>query len=309
MATDTNNSSKQLANGLGWFSIGLGVAELATPNLVAKLIGVNDGSTTKKILRSYGARELAAGVGILYGSNPSGWLWARVAGDVLDLSSLVKAMTSDDNKRGRAIAATAAVVGVTVADVRCAMQLANSKSNQQNGRSSTMISSSIIIGRNVDEVYGFWRNFNRLPEILDRLEAVQTLDDKRSHWKLSLPLGRTLEWDAEITHEQPNSRIAWRSVSASVPHSGEVRFEPAAGGRGTKVTVEIRPEGHSTIFAKPFALAPEQHVIIALHNLKQLLETGEIIKSDASIHRGIHAAQPPADFPAGNNGLRSAAAV
>ena len=145
MATDQGVSSRQIANGLGWFSIGLGLAELAAPNLVASLIGVADDSKTRNILRFYGAREFAAGVGILSDSNPSRWLWARVAGDLLDLSSLSKAMTSDENDRGRAIAATAAVVGVTVADVWCAMQLSNGEGASGQARQSTApISSSII---------------------------------------------------------------------------------------------------------------------------------------------------------------------
>ncbi len=60
MATEQRVSPQQLANGLGWFSIGLGLAEIATPNLVANLIGVTDDSKTRKVLRFYGARELAA---------------------------------------------------------------------------------------------------------------------------------------------------------------------------------------------------------------------------------------------------------
>jgi hypothetical protein len=54
---------------------------------------------------------------------------------------------------------------------------------------------------------------------------------------------------------------------------------------------------------------PEQHVKVALHNLKQLLETGEIAKSDASIHRGMHAAQPPQQYEAAGAGVRTAASV
>jgi uncharacterized membrane protein len=309
MAAEQRTSSQQFTNGLGWFSIGLGLAEIATPNVVADLIGVRHDSKTRKILRFYGARELVAGIGILSQSNPSGWLWARVAGDLLDLSSLGKAMASDENARGRAMAATAAVVGVTVADARCAMQLTSAKSGGQTRRGAAAIASSIIIARNPDEIYEFWRDFTRLPEIFDRLDSVQAVDGKRSHWKLALPMGRSLEWDAEITGDQPNSRIAWRSLSSSAPHSGEVRFQPATGQRGTKVSVEIRPEGVSTGFGKLAGLVPEQHVNIALHNLKQLLETGEVVKSDASIHRGMHPAQPPLEYPGTGEGLQAAASV
>jgi uncharacterized membrane protein len=309
MATAQRVSSQQLANGLGWFSIGLGLAELISPKAVSALIGVNGGGGTKKILRFYGARELAAGVGILSGTNPPAWLWARVAGDLLDLSSLGKALVSDDNERGKVIAATAAVLGVTVADVRCAMQLTTAKNGKQNHEDAPTITSSIIIARGPDEIYGFWRDFGRLPEIFDRLQSVQVRDERHSHWKLALPMGQTIEWDAEITDTQPSSRIAWRSLSSSAPHSGEVRFEPATGQRGTKVTVKIRPGGLSAGISKLVGFVPERNVKIALQNLKQLLEVGEIVKSDSSIHRGMHAAQPPEHFPATPERMRAAATV
>jgi len=310
MATEQRVSPQQLANGLGWFSIGLGLAKIATPNLVANLIGVTDDSKTRKVLRFYGARELAAGFGILSQSNPSGWLWARVAGDIVDISSLSKATTVDDNDRGKAIATAAALIGVTLADVYCAKQLSNGAHNAQSRTSTiTSISASIIIARDRNEIYGFWRDFERLPQIFDRLDSVRTFGDQRSHWKLALPMGRSVEWDAEVTDDQPNSRIVWRSLSSSAPHSGEVRFEPATGNRGTKVHVEIRPEGLGTSLGTLFGLVPKQLVNIALHNLKQLLETGEIAKSDASIHRGTHAARPPEQYVAAGEGMRTAASV
>ncbi len=310
MAIEQRVSPQQLANGLGWFSIGLGLAEIATPNLVANLIGVTDDSKTRKVLRVYGARELAAGFGILSQSNPSGWLWARVAGDVVDISSLSKAMTTDDNDCGKGIVTAAALIGVTLADVYCAKQLSNGAGNSQSRTAATSsITGSVIIARDRNEIYGFWRNFERLPQIFDRLDSVRTLGDRRSHWKLALPMGRSLEWDAEITDDQPNSRIAWRSESSSAPHSGEVRFEPATGNRGTTVRVEIRPESFGASLGKLFGLVPEQHVKIALHNLKQLLETGEIAKSDASIHRGAQAAQPPQQYVGAGEGMRTAASV
>lgn len=310
MATEQRVSPQQIANGLGWFSIGLGLAEIATPNLVANLIGISGDSKTRKVLRFYGARELAAGFGILSKSNPSGWLWARVAGDLLDISSLCKAMIADDNDRGKSIATAAALVGVTLADVYCANQLSSGTENSQSRATATnSIEASIIIARDRNEIYAFWRDFTPLPEIFDRLDSVQTFDNGRSHWKLALPMGRSLEWDAEITDDQPNSRIAWRALSSSAPHSGEVRFEPATGNRGTKVRVEIRPEGLGTTLGKLFGLVPEQHVKIALHNLKQLLEVGEIAKSDASIHRGMHAAQPPEQYVPEGEQLRTAASA
>ncbi len=310
MAREQHVAPQQLANGLGWFSIGLGLAQIARPNLVANLIGVTSDRKTRTVLRLYGARELAAGFGILSQSRPSGWLWARVAGDVVDLSSLCKAMTTDHSDRGKGIATAAALIGVTFTDVYCANQLSNGTEDSQARTTTTSpISASIIIARDRKDVYEFWRDFRRLPQIFDRLESVRTFGNRQSHWKLTLPMGRSLEWDAEITDDQPNSRIAWRSLSSSAPHSGEVRFEPATGNRGTKMHVEIRPEGLASSLGKLFGLLPEQHVKIAVHNLKQLLETGEIAKSEASIHRGMHAAFPPEQYEGAGGGMRAAASV
>jgi uncharacterized membrane protein len=292
MRTGKGVSPQRLANGLGWFSIGLGLAELTTPKFIAKLIGVSDSRKARTVLRLYGARELAAGIGILSNRNPSGWVWARVAGDVADLSSLGKAVASSGNGIGRAAAATAAVAGVTVADIGCAMALTKAQKDGRGRTERAAIASSIVIAREPSEIYEFWRGLNRLPEIFDRLESVEALDGNRSHWKLALPAGRSLEWDAEITADEPNARIAWRSLPGSAPHVGEVRFEPATGRRGTKVTVKIGSGHLNGRLGRLVGFVPEQQVNIALHNLKQLLETGEVIKSDASVHRGMHAAQP-----------------
>src|SRR5581483_10435040 len=112
-------TENRIANGLGWFSIGLGLAEIAAPRSVARLIGVPEEGRTSTVLRLYGIREVAAGVGILLQDNPAPWLWARVGGDLLDLSSLGKAIASDDTERDRAGAAAAAVEGITALDVYC----------------------------------------------------------------------------------------------------------------------------------------------------------------------------------------------
>jgi len=72
------------------------------------------------------------------------------------------------------------------------------------------------------------------------------------------------------------------------------------------VRVEIRPESFGASLGKLFGLVPE-HVKIAIHNLKQLLETGEVTKSDASIHRGKHAARPPEQSVGAGEAMRTAA--
>jgi len=107
----------QLARGLGWFSIGLGLAEVLAPGAVARLTGVRN----KEILQFHGLREIACGLGILRSPRPAGWLWARVAGDALDLATL--GADSDRRDVGSPGMAALAVAGVTALDVLCASQL------------------------------------------------------------------------------------------------------------------------------------------------------------------------------------------
>jgi hypothetical protein len=109
-----------LARGLGWFSIGLGLAEFLAPQAMARLTGVPH----PRLLQLYGLREIAAGIGIFSNPRPAGWLWARVAGDALDLATLGAAMAEDDGEgRTKAWIAAAAVAGVTALDLMCAAEL------------------------------------------------------------------------------------------------------------------------------------------------------------------------------------------
>ena len=114
-----NPGSKPLATFLGLFSVGLGLAELLAPRTMARRTGVRHVG----LLRGYGARELASGVGILGTDRPGFWLWSRVAGDAMDLATLAAAYAEGNSRdRGRAMMAAAAVAGVTVLDVLCAAE-------------------------------------------------------------------------------------------------------------------------------------------------------------------------------------------
>ncbi len=109
-----------LARGLGWFSIGLGLAEVLAPRAMANLTGFRH----PRLLQSFGLREIACGIGILSGSRPTAWMWGRVAGDAMDLAALGDALAEGDgDDRRRALIAAAAVAGVTAMDVMCGAQL------------------------------------------------------------------------------------------------------------------------------------------------------------------------------------------
>lgn len=299
--TSEVDGKEQLANGLGWFSIGLGLAEVVAPGRVAQLIGLPDEDRTRGILRAYGCREIAAGIGILSQPQPAGWMWSRVAGDLLDLGTLMTAMNSERTNRSKVATATAAVLGVTALDVMCAQQLSQGEERAEaRGREHPRFRRSIKVNRPPDVVYAFWRNLENLAAFMEHLESVQVLGNNRSRWRARGPAGITVEWEAELIAVEPNHLISWRALEgAGIYHSGSVRFEPTPVGRGTIVMVDLEyaPPGGtiSARFAKILGQDPGQLLQHDLRTFKQVIETGEIVKSDASIHRGMHAAQPPRD--------------
>jgi uncharacterized membrane protein len=294
LAVHADGKPSRWAKGLGYFSIGLGLSQLLAPRKLARLIGVSDGRRTSLVMRAIGIRELTAGIGILSRRKPSRWLWARVAGDLIDLGLLGSQLRSRRARRLRVGSALAAVAGVTLLDAwtgRRAHKLAAAAAEPRTVRRS------ITIARSPNEVYAFWRNFQNLPQFMVHLESVEVLDPLRSRWRARAPLGSSFEWNAEIIDERENEVIVWRSIGGSeVQNSGVVRFRPAPGGRGTEVHVEATYEPPGGALGRLIALAsgeePGQQIEGDLRRLKQVLETGEVAQSDASIHRGRHPARP-----------------
>src|SRR5687768_14090973 len=104
------------------------------------------------------------------------------------------------------------------------------------------IAQALQINKSPEELYAYWRDFTNLPRIMSYLERVDVLDDRRSHWVARAPrlAGGSVEWDAEITRDEPNVRIAWRSLPGSqIESAGEVRFAKGLGDRGTEVHVHM----------------------------------------------------------------------
>jgi uncharacterized membrane protein len=280
-----NVNPERLAYGLGWFSLGLGLAELLAPRGVARVAGVRGRHTG--FIRLMGLREIAHGIAIFtQGRRPAAAVWSRVAGDALDLAALGAAFASPDSNKGRVAFATANVLAVTALDVLCAQQLTSGEGTTKGG--GAPVRNSIIINRPPEELYQFWRDFENLPRIMYGLESVRVTGERRSHWVAKAPAGTTVEWDAEITEDRPNELIAWRSLEgADVDNSGSVRFEPATGGRGTVVRVEMEynPPGGAlgAAVATLFGREPGQQAQEALRCFKQVVETGEVVVSDGTV--------------------------
>lgn len=275
----------RLARALGWFSLGLGLAELVAPRRLGRLIGVDGGR--RGTLRAFGLREIVTGLGILGQARVPAWLWARTGGDVLDLAYLGSTLYSRKRNRNRVAIATAAVLGVAVLDLLSSRQMSRRRGVLQRAvpkKRVIEVDKTITVNRPPEEVYAFWHDFENFPRFMTHLESVEITGQGRSHWKAKAPAGRTVEWDAIIVDDQPNQRIAWETVAGSgIDHTGMVRFQSAPGNRGTEVRVELRyapPAGRlGSTLAKLFGEEPEQQIQADLRAFKSVMETGEIARA------------------------------
>jgi uncharacterized membrane protein len=298
---DRGTGGESLADFLGMFSVGLGLAEVVAPGIVARVCGIDhEDDRNRSTIRAMGLREIGHGIAILSNQQPEKAVWSRVAGDALDLALLGKALSNPDNDRGRTLFATANVLAVTALDVMCAKQLSKQPRTVANAGDDEGIvrtKRSITVGRPVHEVYAFWRDFGNFPRFMRHLESVTVVGERRSRWKAKAPAGKSVEWDAELTAERENELIAWRSLPGSqVYNAGTVRFQPAPRGRGTEVRVELEydpPLGKlGSKVAMLFREEPGQQIRDDLRHFKQIMEIGELVFSDATKQRGPHPAVP-----------------
>lgn len=266
-------SPEQIARGLGWLSIGVGVAQIFVPRTISRLVGV---PIPPALMVLCGVRELACGIGILRQDEPRPWLGVRIAGDALDLAGIAAGVLIPGADRRRIAVATAAVAGITAADVFCERELGRYRRRSP----PRHVRASIEVARPPHDVYAFWRDLDNLPRVMPHLDSVQVLDEIHSHWVAKGPAGNRVEWDAEIIDDEPNERLAWRSVDGSrVYNAGSVELQPIRDG-GTRVTVDLiydPPAGSVGVaIATLFGRDPARAVHADLRAFRHLLESGEL---------------------------------
>lgn len=140
------------------------------------------------------------------------------------------------------------------------------------------ITKSIIVDGRVSDVFNLWANFQNFPHFMKYVKSVRPISEKTSRWEVEGPLGKDVEWVAEITKFEPNRRIGWstkdRNDDSGVTTSGQVTFAEV-GTNQTEVTVTMQyvaPAGAvGEIVAKVFA-NPEQRVTEDLENFKKFAE-------------------------------------
>ncbi len=273
-------SPEQVANGLGWFSIGLGLAEFIAPRTMSRVIGARRDHPT--LMRIFGLREMAAGAVILSGMRAAG-CWTRVAGDALDLACLGKTLATPGSDKGRAVFSTVNVAAVTAADAITAWNLTKSGS----GAFDVRMERAVIVNKSPEECYRFWRDYqNNTTKYMARIESVREFGGGRQHWVAKGPVGTRIEFDAELTSDEPGRCISWRTLEGSdIDHSGSVHFEPAPAGRGTVVRLTMyyspsRFASGGSALAQLLGKIPEAEMYKDLRRFKQLMETGEVIHTE-----------------------------
>jgi uncharacterized membrane protein len=106
------------------------------------------------------------------------------------------------------------------------------------------IQDTIEVQAPVQRAYNQWTQFEDFPKFMEGIQSVQQLDDTHVHWVAEIR-GESREWTTEITEQQPDKKVAWKTIEGEVKNDGVVTFEQVAGGQ-TRVNVRMDVEGEST---------------------------------------------------------------
>lgn len=139
------------------------------------------------------------------------------------------------------------------------------------------VTASITINRNSHDLYHFWRDFRNAPRFMDRVVGVEILDDERSRWTAAGPMGRTWEWESQVTDDVHGELIAWESLpGADLPNRGWVQFVDVDGGRAeVRYFLEFDPPAGvvGQAIADAFSQVPKELVRDDLRRFRALMES------------------------------------
>jgi uncharacterized membrane protein len=124
----------------------------------------------------------------------------------------------------------------------------------------------------VQQAYNQWTQFEDFPEFMEGIQSVQQLDDTHVHWVAEIR-GESREWTTEITEQQPDKKVAWKTIEGEVKNDGVVTFE-SVGDAQTRVNVQMDVEGESTAenVAGDLLGVVKRQVHGDLERFKQLIE-------------------------------------
>lgn len=139
---------------------------------------------------------------------------------------------------------------------------------------------TIIVGAPVSDVYNVWRQFDNFPRFMNNIKEVTKKDGvgNLSHWKVEGPFGLSVNFDAEMTMDEPNKRIAWNSRGeGTVSTSGQVTFLELGTGQ-TQIHVIINwtpPAGKVGEVVAKVTSNPQTQLEEDLGRFKEMIEGGK----------------------------------
>lgn len=138
------------------------------------------------------------------------------------------------------------------------------------------VEKSIIVNVSPEQVYNTWRDFERFPRFMSNIREVRRTGDRSFHWIAEGPMGKTFEWDAEMTEDQPNQSIGWNSTGGDIQTSGQVTFQSLDQGTEVHVTMNYYdvPGGGVGEAISGFLHDPDKRLEEDLRNFKQVVEAG-----------------------------------
>ena len=137
---------------------------------------------------------------------------------------------------------------------------------------------TMTINRSAESLYQFWHEVENLPLFMNHVQSVTSTGDNGSHWVAKTPItGATIEWDSEVTVDQENRYIAWRTLGETpLAHAGSVRFEPARYSQATVVTLtlDFYQRGGPVVqgITRFLGYMPEQLALEDLRRFKELMD-------------------------------------
>jgi len=125
----------------------------------------------------------------------------------------------------------------------------------------------------VQQAYNQWTQFEDFPKFMNGIQSVQQLDDTHVQWVAEIR-GESRQWTTEITEQQPDEKVAWKTIEGEVKNDGVVTFEPM-GDAQTRVNVQMDVEGDSTAenVAGDLLGVVKKQVHGDLERFKQLIES------------------------------------
>jgi uncharacterized membrane protein len=120
----------------------------------------------------------------------------------------------------------------------------------------SMIEQAVEVDCPVNSVYNQWTQFEEFPKFMEGVEEVKQLDDTRLHWKAEIA-GKTKEWDARITEQTPDKRIAWTSEGGAY-NAGVVTFHKLEDGK-TRVMLQLEFQPDTVVEKAGDALGLVKH--------------------------------------------------